>query len=259
MNKKTFGLLIPFFVLTLLLGVGYVFAEETPVIAPISIKEVSPTGTPPTVAPQTKEKKTLREIYQERIRSFRTTDGEERNDIEKKVREQVPERSLDRPDRLQPPQDTQKIRENDTEKRKEIKEEALKAREERKSKLEADRKERVKQQTDRISENFERILKRIESVEGKVTERIITIEERGIDLTEAKTLLINVPIKIEEARQGITDMKNALQTALDSETPIESFRQAKEFVTIAKNKVKEAHQSLIKVVNAIKASVKLVQ
>lgn len=232
-------------VLTLLLNVNFVLAEETNTDEEIMISntnsESAPTptqnnlrGFAPTTTNKNEQKKTLRERYQEKLEAFTTSKKENAQEVIGGFNENVQQRN----------QEAKQIME---EKKQEIM-----------GRLDAQKKDRVKRQTDKIVLNFENALKKIEEISQKVQARIETMEERGVDLTEAKNLISETFIKIEEARISISEMKNAFLSALDSETPRETFAQTKEVAKISKEKIKEAHQSLIKVINAIKASVKAI-
>jgi len=259
MNKKIF--MLSFLTLSFLFSASYVLADEDETETIINTQEVNaqtdniiPEETTSNIKPiestPTEQKRTLREIYNKKVQDFRSSFNPNNRIINENEKEnRLLERGTTSNEIL--------------EKNKTINEEALKARQEKiaemRGKLEETRKERIKEQTDRILENFERILQKIETVTKKTRERIITIEERDIDLTEAKNLIEDVPVKIESARQSILDVKNAFEDTLNSETPISSYGEARQFVSLAKTKIKEAHESLIITINAIKSSIKIIR
>jgi hypothetical protein len=273
MNKKIVIFMMSFFAIALL-GTTCVYAEQDniekgvpPKIVPVSVKAN-------TLNAQTESVRTLRDLYEERLRAFEVKSTEtqtQENKIEIEKKERLLKEEAERLERQEKLKQENSLRQENMsdvskeridEKQEKIEERKIEMeekREEIKGKLAAERRERIKQQTERILENFEKNLQKIEEITTKTKERITTMEERGIDLTEAKLLIENVPIKIAEARQSIVEIEIAFNKTLDSETPIDSYRQAKELVEEAKIKIKEAHQSLIRSINAIKSSIKFIQ
>ncbi|MBU4480408.1 hypothetical protein KKG48_03130 [Patescibacteria group bacterium] len=129
-------------------------------------------------------------------------------------------------------------------------------RELRKEKLDEKLKERITKIANSIVSRFEKTLEKLVAVKNKVQTRIGEMEGKGFDMTEAKSLMEKVPVKIQEAQQKIENMKNAFNSASDSENPGEAFTSAKEVANIAKEGIKEAHKSIVDVIESIKASVR---
>ncbi|MDD2935135.1 MAG: hypothetical protein PHX25_01540 [Candidatus Pacebacteria bacterium] len=123
--------------------------------------------------------------------------------------------------------------------------------------LTAQLKERVRIQNEKIVARFENVIEKLTEIKAKITERITTMEERGIDMTKSKELLNLVQPKIDAAKTAIQNMTAGLATILNSENPKEAYEKAKELANTAKTAIQEAHKSLIDVIASIKASIKI--
>jgi len=116
--------------------------------------------------------------------------------------------------------------------------------------------ERVSAQIEKMVSRFEKVLEKIDGAKDRVKSRIEKMEEKGIDMTKPKALLVEVPIKIDEAKKSIEQMSEALKVALNSETLREAFGEIRGLVSETKESIKIAHKSLVDVIISIKASVK---
>lgn len=258
-NKNIFKILI--LVIFLFVGFEVVSAIEDETVGNSSTnKQQVQKNVPPTMMAQEEieRKKTLKETYQEKLQSLFQKREEVQNRVEEgegigqqnEKREEVQNRVEEKKEGLK--ENQEKIQNKVEEKKTEM--ESKKA--EIKGRLEKQIRERVKNSVEKILTHFESLLNKISEIKNKTQERIVALELKGIDLTESKTLMEIVPVKIEEARTEIANLKIALQKALDSEEPQTAFQTTKELTISAKEAVKEAHKSLVDVIESIKASVR---
>lgn len=259
-NKNIFQILI--LAIFLFVGFGIVSADEDQVTSGSQTnKQQMQKNVPAAVMVQeeVERKKTLKESYQEKLQSLFQKREEVQNREEEEEGEvgQQNEKREEVQNRIEEKKESQKEKQEEVQNRvEERKAEMEKKKVEIKGRLEEQIRERVKTSVEKILAHFESLLNKISEIKDKTQERIVALELRGIDLTESKTLMEIVPVKIEEAKTEIANLKIALQEALDSEEPQTAFETTKELTLSAKNAVKEAHKSLVDVISSIKASVR---
>lgn len=108
----------------------------------------------------------------------------------------------------------------------------------------------------KIADNFEKTLEKIEQIGVKLQERITLMEQKGFDMTESSKLVQDIPAKVTQAKEKVAQMKVELSKAIESEDPRAAFNSMRPLVETTKNVIKETHQSLVSVIVSIKASVK---
>ncbi len=125
-----------------------------------------------------------------------------------------------------------------------------------KERLAAKNQERIKASAERMIDRYYRALARIGSAKERIQSHIEKMEEKGIDLSEAKALMPMVDQKIEEAMNQLAQVKEDIEAMFDSEDPKSIWKEAKGSIASAKEAVKEAHKALRDAIIAIKSSVK---
>lgn len=119
--------------------------------------------------------------------------------------------------------------------------------------------ERVKEQVIKHVERIERRLtaaiERFENLSDRMASRIEKLEEKGVDMTNAKALLATADAAIAQAETEVEAIGDALEQALQSENPKEAFTTlVRPAVTAAEEAVKEAHKALVEALRAVKAA-----
>jgi chromosome segregation ATPase len=99
---------------------------------------------------------------------------------------------------------------------------------------------------------FTAAIERLNVLAEKIRNHIDRLAEAGRDVADAKEALATAETDISEASTSLADLKTALETALNSENPKETLTKIRQLSEETKSKIKEAHESLIDVVNILK-------
>lgn len=131
---------------------------------------------------------------------------------------------------------------------------------ERKARLQEGAADRIRAYIARIEERFEAAIRRLHRIQERIETRIETLEEnRDLDLTQARSLLVTADNKLEEAQESVdlfvAEAHAALTERDDTETRV-TFASIRELLQEAKQSLREAHAALVDAVAAIKANVK---
>lgn len=253
MNKKItiIGVAIAFF----FSGAGIIFAEENNVEPTLISNNDSSVSIEKTaleenqvVKKEVERKKSLLESYKEKIQSFTQKKETQQNKIE----ERKSEMEAKKEEVLNKVQEKKAVTE---ENRINIQNKIEVKKEEIKEKLDEKRREQVQKSIENILSRFEKTIEKISEIKTNVQERILSLEAKGFDLTEAKNLNQKVDSQLELAKSKISEMKNSLTEILDSENPKKSLVESKIIIEETRTSIKEAHKSLVEVVRAIKASI----
>jgi len=257
MNKKIFTYFVIFsFLFT---GITFVSADEEDTVAE------TPSATPSLYSNTTARPTPTVDVEQKPI----TDEIQRKNNLQKQYKQKLEElqnKNKEQKIQIQTAQKgtasstqnrIQSTKESIEQKKEVIKEKIQKQRALIKEKLEGQRKERVKNQINQTGENFEKAIEKIQELEKKVHERIKEMTVKGFDMSKPEEITENTHIKIAEAQKKIQEMKTALGEITESEDPSEAFIKARELTTPAKEAIREAHQSLVEVIKAIKASIKI--
>ena len=122
-------------------------------------------------------------------------------------------------------------------------------------KLEERRKQMIKKFVEKMVRRFEAAVNRLKKLADRIDSRLTKFAtERGKDVTLLRARLAEAKVKITEAEAAINAAKAGLDGALNSETPREAFEAVKKLVSDARDKIKEAHVALVKVVTEIKGA-----
>jgi len=125
----------------------------------------------------------------------------------------------------------------------------------RMQKLEERRKQMIKKFFEKMVRRFDAAINRLKKLADRIDSRLTKFAtERGKDVTLLRTRLVEAKAKITEAEAAINAAKAGLDGALNSETPREAFEAVKKLISDARDKIKEAHQALVKVVTEIKGA-----
>ncbi len=150
-------------------------------------------------------------------------------------------------------------REEALEKARILKEEAVERSDIRKQKLDERRKERIGAYVARIVKRMNAAVERLGRIADRVDSRIAKLEERidGLSLDESKSLLSIVREELRSAAVDIGAIAEALQGALDSDTPKEAFEEVRALFGEAKQSIKDAHKTLVEAIKSVKAAASL--
>jgi len=157
-----------------------------------------------------------------------------------------------RQNRLQNVKDrAQNLREKAQEKRENLQEKAA----ERKAKLEGRRVQNIRKFFSKMGRRLEAALGRLENITERIASRIKKFEERGANVTEAKTSLEEARARIAEAKAAFEDAKSKLEGVLNSDDPKVAFKEVREgLVKGVAEKIKAAHQALVAAIRALKGT-----
>ncbi len=118
------------------------------------------------------------------------------------------------------------------------------------------RKIRVKARSERVVIIFDNLIKRLETLKQKISNRIDLLESKGFDMTTPRKLMTLVPETIQNAKNKIGEMKGGLESILNSDDPGKTYEKARGLAYSAKDAVKTTLRSLIDVVRSIGESVR---
>ena len=125
-------------------------------------------------------------------------------------------------------------------------------REERRERLSELRQERVQNFWDRMSSRLTRIIDRLSAIGDRILSRIEKFEERGADMSEARTALDGAREQIGLAEGAMADAGVALEDLLDSDNPKEAFADVRVQVRVVIDAIKAAHAGLVDAITAMK-------
>lgn len=140
-------------------------------------------------------------------------------------------------------------------KREELKTERLASSTEREArKAEQVEKARVRIQTyaGLMTNRFEAAIERLEILAKRIESRITKMESEKIEVTEAKTLLLNAQAKIALAKAQISGVEPILTSILTSPNPKDTMRPVGDFLKSTKESLKSAHVALVEVIKSLK-------
>jgi len=126
-----------------------------------------------------------------------------------------------------------------------------------KERLAARHKERIRPSVEKMIDRYYPAVARIGSAKERIQAHIQKMEEKGIDLSEAKALLPVVDEYINTALDQIAQVKEEVETMIDSDNPRSVWQEVKILIASAKGSVRSAHKALRDVIIKIKASVKV--
>jgi chromosome segregation ATPase len=139
------------------------------------------------------------------------------------------------------------------------KEEASERKAERAERLSEKATERIEAYVEKITKRLNAALERIEKMIERVESRITKLEEkfvdRGLDLSESKRLLEVARTEVASARADVSAVEGAVEGALNTDAPKESFTAVRELIKSAAASVKSAHAALVAAVKEVKAVV----
>lgn len=98
-------------------------------------------------------------------------------------------------------------------------------------------------------------VERLEKLSERVSSRIDKLEEKGFDLSSASVLFDEADEKIIEAKSALEKTKQEIIGVLESESPREGFRDAREGVKAVVSAIRGAHGKLVEAVREIKADI----
>lgn len=235
-------LLIVFIIFAIAFFVSFTFtyAQEDVGVTVSNTSEIDSTDKVPTtnaVRTNTPIKRKAVELKSKKL-DVRTTLQEKRAELESKrenAKEKLEEKKAER---------AEKMEEKRAEKTKRLEERA---------------KKRIDAYVERISKRLTVALERMDKIIGRVESRIAKLEEkftdRGLDLSDAKRLLNEARDEVASAREDVSAVGGAIEGALNTDNPKESFSVIRELIKDAVASVKSAHRALVEAVKSVKASV----
>ena len=136
--------------------------------------------------------------------------------------------------------------------REEVREEK---REEIKQKLTENSIRRIRAYTERIVNRFNAALERFVILSDRVESRIQKIEEGGILLNDAKTLLQKTREEISLTEIKISEVPLKIDEIIASENLKEMFKDSKEVFKTTNESIKAVHKLLVEVIKSVKSAV----
>lgn len=112
--------------------------------------------------------------------------------------------------------------------------------------------ERIRRFLSNAERKMNAAIERLEILGERVTSRTDKFEERGIDTSDARKLLDIARESIAEAREKLSVAIEEARIAFESDSPKTTFGEVVSTLAGAKENLREAHQSLIQVVQALK-------
>ena len=118
-------------------------------------------------------------------------------------------------------------------------------------------KDRIADFTDKVIKRFEAALERLEKLATRIESRIAKMEAEGIDVVEAKELLLAAEAKIEIAKTSVAEISLPLQDVIsDTGTTTAAIKGKYESlraeIVKAKEDIKAAHAALVEVILNLK-------
>jgi exonuclease VII small subunit len=146
------------------------------------------------------------------------------------------------------------VRENLQDRAEELREDREEKRDVRRAELSEKRKDRIRAYMERMLKRFRAAIARLSKLADRIESRIVKLEERDLDLSDAKTLLAEGRVEIVNAETGLASVMPALEEALAGNEPKEAFQKVREILSAVKQDIKDAHAKLVEAIRAIKAS-----
>ncbi|MBU3969103.1 hypothetical protein KJ991_02755 [Patescibacteria group bacterium] len=256
--KKISLSLIVMLLLTILFGFtsGVLFAEEpTTDGVPTAVTNEDPTIVQTASDVDTK-KLSPYSLIKERIRELQQkmkTNTEQKGEQTEAVKEEMNARKQPLIN-VNTVKNAEKVENQGEEKqiREEVREEK---REEVKQKLAESSIKRINAYTERIVNRFYAALERFVILSDRAESRIQKIEEGGILLNDAKTLLQKTREEISLTETKIGEMPLKIDEIVASENPKEMFKDSKEIFKATNESIKAVHKSLVEIIKSIKSAV----
>lgn len=126
---------------------------------------------------------------------------------------------------------------------------------EKRAALSGQMQERMKMLSGNVKERITKTISRLQDLADRLDVRMATLEERGVDTTEAEAALEEARAKLEEALAALAGIDTDVEYAATSETPKEDWAGARAQFAAVHTLIKEAHALLRTSVAALKEAV----
>lgn len=140
-------------------------------------------------------------------------------------------------------------------------------REEMREKMAERRSEILKRIAERMVKHMELAIERMEKIATRIDARIAKLKERGVNTAASEALLATAREKLNAAGAAVAnakaEMANALAVAdVDADgdgkmDKVDPGKKVREFLTTARNAVKDAHRALVEAIKSLKSSAEL--
>lgn len=116
--------------------------------------------------------------------------------------------------------------------------------------LDERKQDRIKNFIEIIFNRFTAATERLDGLSERIQNRIDKFEERGVDVTEPQNLLDEATVLIDSLISDIRSVKDDLGASLEENPSREEIR---EVITGLKDKLKEAHATLVESIRSLKS------
>lgn len=120
-------------------------------------------------------------------------------------------------------------------------------------KAKSERADRIASYLERVSRKMTAAVERLDILSSRIESRINKLEERGIDMTRTKELLEAARVSITEAGESLKTALSDAREALSIDISRDSFGKVVSGLAHAKEKLREAHQTLVEVIRTMKS------
>ncbi|OGZ11551.1 MAG: hypothetical protein A3C93_00930 [Candidatus Lloydbacteria bacterium RIFCSPHIGHO2_02_FULL_54_17] len=120
---------------------------------------------------------------------------------------------------------------------------------------------------ERMIRHMEAAIERMEKIATRIDSRIAKLKERGVNTAASEALLATARQKLAAATTAVESAKGAMATALavadvDADgdgkmDKVDPGKTVREFLTTARNAVKDAHRALVEAIKSLKSSAEL--
>ncbi|MCI0597515.1 hypothetical protein L0Y34_00340 [Candidatus Parcubacteria bacterium] len=112
-------------------------------------------------------------------------------------------------------------------------------------------KERIIDRANHAARLLDAMLERLKGLADRIEARINELADAGEDVSAARAALGEADDALAETERAIEAVKDAMHTALDSDTPREKLQAVKTLAQTAKEALRAAHQALMEAVREL--------
>ncbi len=138
--------------------------------------------------------------------------------------------------------------------REERKEERVDRDKDREEKLRDQKRDRISRFLNNIKRKMDSAVSRLGKLSDRIESRIVKLEERGVDMTDAKRLMDTAKSDMKVAGESINTIIERAKNAFEDNVSKGAFGGIISELSKTKETLKNAHRSLVKVIKIMKAS-----
>ena len=127
-------------------------------------------------------------------------------------------------------------------------------REEFKERLSEVKQKRIRAFWEKMSKRLANAIERHERIADKIEKRIVKFEEKGVDVSAAKSKLADGRAQLVNATSALAAAKVAVEELLASDDPKGAFPKVRDQVKAVRGEIKEAHQLLVDAISSLRAA-----